>query len=382
MDIHEVMHRRSGGGAVLADPPTPALQSPVRNRYFYGKLLDEHHLELEQAYFLDGGRRLSRLTVGFGVVCGLAVSPTDNGLVIAPGVAIDGLGREIVVPSPIRIDPTQLTDGCGKPAGKAAVPGAVTICLSYHECETEPVPVLISDCDVREGCAAGAIRERYKVLVHDGVPDAPPYRDEIAVACALLRARLAGNAKPGSHPQYVREAPDAGRLDATEIPGRGGRGGPRDVLGCEPPAETCVVLATVTLGDGEPVSLDVDDFTYRRIVFSNDRLFEALLCLAREVGARTESANTIAVEVEGDNGAKLLTVTAAVTASDNTPVVGALVEFDTTSRLTSVFQPTAARTDQSGKATASWKLGEKGDHSAVAHIDGGAAADLNATYSG
>ncbi|HEX7582192.1 MAG TPA: Ig-like domain-containing protein [Gaiellaceae bacterium] len=395
MDIHEVIDRTQGGGAVLADPPTPALQSPVRNRYFYGKLLDEYHLELEQSYFLDARRLLNRLTVGFGVVCGLGVSVTANGLVIAPGVAIDGLGREIVVPTPIRVaDPTQLTDDCGKPGGKATLP-EVTLCLAYHECETEPVPVLISDCDVREGCAAGAIRERYKLLVHDGVPGALPYRDEVGLACALLKARLPGTGNLGSLSNVRRMLLDVGLQDygGVSVAAGGGRGidtgygrvgevAPRDVLGCEPPAETCVVLATVTLGDGDTIPLSVDNFTYRRIVFSNDRLFEALLCLARELAGGTQAENTIAAKVDGGDGDKLRTVTATVTDAAGAAVKGALVEFDTTSSFSSVFQPTAGRTDENGTATVSWKLGVKGDHTAVAHIDGGAAADLNATLNG
>ena len=401
MDIHEVIHRTGGGGGALvggtglADPPTPALQSPVRNRYFYGKLLDEYHLELEQSYFLEMRRLLNRLTVGFGVVCGLGVSVNGNGIVIAPGVAIDGLGREIIVPTPIRVaDPTQLTDDCGKPAG-TATQTEVTLCLAYHECETEPVPVLISDCDVREGCAAGSIRERYKLLVHDGIPDALPYRDDIRLACALLKARLPGGMSgtvdtTGSHVNYRNMLEEVGLHDyaGAEVgsygrrPGAGGDLTARDLLGCAPPAETCVTLATVTLGDGDTTPLSVDSFTYRRIIFSNDRLFEALLCLALEIAGAAQSENTIAAAVDGTDADNPRNVTATVTDSDGAAVKDVLVEFDTTSSLASSLQPTAARTDENGTATVAWAFGKKGDHTGVAHIDGGAAADFNATFNG
>ena len=52
---------------------------------------------------------LNRLGLGFGVLCGLGVEPASNGtsVIIEPGVAIDGLGREIVVPAPLCIDPTR-----------------------------------------------------------------------------------------------------------------------------------------------------------------------------------------------------------------------------------------------------------------------------------
>ena len=347
---------------------------------------------------------LNRLTVGFGVVCGLGVSVTDDGLVIAPGVAIDGLGREIIVPTPIRVaDPSQLTDECGKPAGTAKET-EVTLCLAYHECETEPVPVLISDCDVREGCAAGSIRERYKLLVHDGIPDGLPYGDDIRLACALLKARLPGDSgggidTVGSHARYRNILEDAGLQDYPAAEAAGGRlpgrdlgygrrpshvgdVASRDLLSCVPPTETCVTLATVTLGDGDTTQPSVDDFTYRRILFSNDRLFEALLCLARAIAGATQTEDTIAAAVDGTDADKLRNVTATVTDSNGDPVKGALVEFDTTSNVASSLQPTAARTDESGTATVAWAFGEKGEHTGVAHIDGGAAADFNATYNG
>ena len=54
----------------------------------------------------------------------------------------------------------------GRPQGDPIQGKAVVhLCLAYHECEIEPVPALVSDCDTRQGCAANAIRERYRVLI-------------------------------------------------------------------------------------------------------------------------------------------------------------------------------------------------------------------------
>src|SRR5438270_9372398 len=72
----------------------------VRNRYFYGKLLDVFHFELEQDY-LNGKRwLLNRLMSGYGVLCGLDVQPAREGrkVVVTPGIALDRGGREIIVP--------------------------------------------------------------------------------------------------------------------------------------------------------------------------------------------------------------------------------------------------------------------------------------------
>jgi hypothetical protein len=50
-----------------------SLKTPERNRYFYGKLLDVYHFELEANYFNAKRWLLNRLVSGYGVVCGLDV---------------------------------------------------------------------------------------------------------------------------------------------------------------------------------------------------------------------------------------------------------------------------------------------------------------------
>src|SRR5262249_14109821 len=79
------------------------LRSPTRNRYFYGKMLDAHHLRLEQDYVNQMRWLMNRLSLGTGVLCGLEVRIRDQArhlVQIGPGVAVDGLGREIIVPTP------------------------------------------------------------------------------------------------------------------------------------------------------------------------------------------------------------------------------------------------------------------------------------------
>ena len=82
-----------------------------RNRYFFGKMLDEFHFRLETDY--HNGKRwlINRAVLGYGVVCGLDVVPAsdqDDAIIITPGFAIDKWGREIIVPEatrPIQIPP-------------------------------------------------------------------------------------------------------------------------------------------------------------------------------------------------------------------------------------------------------------------------------------
>ena len=72
-----------------------------RNRYFYGKLLTVRDFEIEQRYFNDKRRMLNRLLVGPGLLAGLNVlSVDDKTILVEPGVALDYLGREIVVETP------------------------------------------------------------------------------------------------------------------------------------------------------------------------------------------------------------------------------------------------------------------------------------------
>ncbi len=54
------------------------------------------------------------------MLCGLDVFATDAGtVVIRAGAAVDGGGREIVVPHDVEIDPALLTDACGQTDGEA-----------------------------------------------------------------------------------------------------------------------------------------------------------------------------------------------------------------------------------------------------------------------
>ena len=129
------------------------LASPVRNRYYYSKLLDVYHLELEQNYGNLKRWLLNRLSLGSGVLCGLEVVASADGsrARVRGGVAIDGWGREIIVPTDSPpIDPRQPTDACGRPAGEPIRGGGiVTLSLCYHECQAEPSPVMVSECPDR-----------------------------------------------------------------------------------------------------------------------------------------------------------------------------------------------------------------------------------------
>lgn len=73
-----------------------------KNKYFYGKLLTVRDFELEQKYIDEKRYLLNRIMFGNGIASGLKVVWVDEQtIVIEPGVAIDNLGREIIVPNHI-----------------------------------------------------------------------------------------------------------------------------------------------------------------------------------------------------------------------------------------------------------------------------------------
>ena len=176
---------------------------PRRVNYYFGQLLGVDDFSVEQSYFRRKHATHERWLHGFGVVCGLAVTPAGSGVTVAPGLAIDGFGREIVVPEPHRMaNPRQPVDDRGEPLGDPLDSPVVTISLEYgeHPEGGDPPP---------------RIRESYRLAVTPG-------KIEPAPASALSQAALSG-----SRDEVLRALCEA-------IAGRSCRG-----------ADECVVLATV-----------------------------------------------------------------------------------------------------------------------------------------
>ena len=242
------------------------LAEPQRNNYFYGKLLDEGTLRQEQGYLNQKRWMLNRLSLGKGVLCGLTVTWADDRVCISSGVAIDGCGREIVVPEPIVIDPWQITDDSGRAAARLAQQGThdVFICLAYLECPTDFAPVLVTDCDNSNRTAPSTIVEKYAVIVKEvaaGTPQPLPP----ALDTDLCQALAGADAE-------VKRKDVCGVLSS------------RGCADVESPS--CVVIASrITLTDTKVTAVDV--CSARPVVYSNPELFEMLLCRTEGGGAGT-----------------------------------------------------------------------------------------------
>jgi len=141
--------------------PVEALIVPERTRFFPGRLLGADDLNREQQYQI-GHRRLHNLAVlGVGVVSGLKVTAKGGEVEVSPGVAIDALGREIVVP------------GCAR-APVPPAPGRArraVVVLRYFEEEVQP---LATDGGLGEGVVQhGVIRETFRLTVERAKPTPP-----------------------------------------------------------------------------------------------------------------------------------------------------------------------------------------------------------------
>lgn len=232
---------------------TGMLGTPERNRYFYGKLLDEASLRMEQSYFNQKRWMMNRLGLGSGVLCGLQVNVQGDCVCIAPGVAIDTMGHEIVVPEAVPIDPRKITDDRGVPTGDEITEGKDVgyVCLAYRECLAESVPVLVTDCDNPNQHAPSVIRESFCVLVKKG--PAPTLREvPDKKICDALSEK-----DPEVRRRKICEVLSSRACSADDT--------------C-----ACVVLASITR-EGDKISVTPCDV--RPLVYSNPELFEMLMCL-------------------------------------------------------------------------------------------------------
>jgi len=242
--------------------------SPVRNRYFYGKMLDVFHFDLEQNYFNTKRWTLNRLVTGYGVIYGLNVvlGSDKQSIVVTPGVAIDRCGHEIIVcrpsdPQPLPVPSTPATGdtkSSNTPAATAVTGNSQAndccdngnyyqVRLCYVECPTDPVPAFGGDCDTQSVCSSGAIREHYKIELVEG---------------KLCPARTTSR---------IADVMSNGALNYTALANYVTNNLPAPCEGC------CIPLANVRIP--EPGGTYDIDIAVRPIVYTNDLLFEMILAL-------------------------------------------------------------------------------------------------------
>jgi len=154
-----------------------------RNRYYVGKLLTSVDFAAEQMYHNNKRRFLNRLMFGPGVVCGLGVINLDDlSVMVESGVAVDGLGREIVLESSV-VKKLSAIEGFEGLTGDR-----VTLCLRYREEPVHPV-YSISRQEQGEEYELNRIREGYELFLRDTAEaDNSPEDEDEFIGTELLYA--------------------------------------------------------------------------------------------------------------------------------------------------------------------------------------------------
>lgn len=105
-----------------------------RNRYYAGKMLTSADFAAEQGYVNDKRRFLNTLMFGSGIVCGCNVYSLDDlSIFVESGLAIDRLGREIVIDTSV-VKKLSAISGF-----EALRSNEATLCLKYKEEQVHPV---------------------------------------------------------------------------------------------------------------------------------------------------------------------------------------------------------------------------------------------------
>lgn len=198
------------------DPPAPPDGDPcpcgdgspgaavpvVRNRYFTGKYMTARDFRDEQEYFLARQRLHLRALHGWGIVCGLDVKEHDadcrarGWVVVTPGIAVDCLGREIILQEKVAVElPALLRYDDGRPDPADPVydkkkygtkgwdpdrgPADDTeflLGIRYGEVCVEPVPVLVDEGGCRSRTTPNRVEERPAFRFRESPENDPCWR--------------------------------------------------------------------------------------------------------------------------------------------------------------------------------------------------------------
>src|SRR5262245_13570620 len=172
------------------DPTAPGLE---RTRFYPRMLVGPADLTQDQIYFREKMRRHNRMLHGWGVVCGLEVSPVpgqkENEICqvqVFPGDAIGPYGDEIVVPQMVILDickmggtevlgccPDDYDPWCTDTRSTCSE-GIRYLAIRYAECMATPVRSSGGGCGCgcdESGCEYSRIRDGYAFKLLSTLPD-------------------------------------------------------------------------------------------------------------------------------------------------------------------------------------------------------------------
>jgi hypothetical protein len=166
-----------------------------RLRYFLGQMLSAGDFQGEQEYFVEKLRLRNRCLHGYGVACGLLVSPVPSAdpcstgsdphqprVTLGPGVAVDCLGNEIV----IRHDAEVELMAALSEQDRAAFPDGGCLYLSVEYCQRAAGPtraVYVDSCGGSAGCEYAWLQDSFCVRVTRTEPDNDGCGDPCCDSC-------------------------------------------------------------------------------------------------------------------------------------------------------------------------------------------------------
>ncbi len=239
-----------------------------RLNYYYGKLMTVDDFQTEQGYLNEKRWLLNRMATGWGVVCGLKVERNPEcwtEVIVHPGLALDKYGNEIFVREACVIDLSKRLKEVMLTSEKTAAMKNYFICIKFAACLTAPSPVALEECGATEtGCEYNRVREHFHIKA---ITEMDELYEEI-------RAQCEKTPKPRTEAQrdcaHYLEHPCAALLEPC----------------AQQEKDAWLVLAKVrakvTSGSNHLLE-HVDNCSFRKLLFSNDRLAQTDACLKKEL---------------------------------------------------------------------------------------------------
>ena len=179
-DVPDVIVSGNGQCGDVALPVNPY----VSNRYHFGMLLGVADLEAEQAYHRGKTWLHNAWLHGSGCVWGLEVQieASRNEVVVKPGLAVDGHGRELNVSADMCVDITRWFNE-RRPEnletidnGDGTFSFTVHVELCHDSCLDRPVPSIAEPCEggSQDTAYSRAVERGLPRIVGGPVPDGPP----------------------------------------------------------------------------------------------------------------------------------------------------------------------------------------------------------------
>ncbi|MET0714642.1 MAG: hypothetical protein ABWY57_06990 [Mycetocola sp.] len=179
---------RSGCGGCSGDCSSGASERP---RWFAGQLVGPADLESLEQWVIGRSRRHNRMLHGWGVSCGLTVTPTLErstgepvpwSLTVGAGYGLSSCGDEISVQSPVRVDVRSSRpagdDVCAPPVDPWCAPvrhrrdpqRTYYLAIRYSEGLGRPVRSSACGCGCDEECEFSRITEGFSLAILDELP--------------------------------------------------------------------------------------------------------------------------------------------------------------------------------------------------------------------